>query len=130
MYAVDSICARRYGGGVWAVEYTDEFGQWWDTLSSEEQQGIDAAVGLLEQRGPGLGRPLVDTMEGSRHPNMKELRVGTMRILFAFDPRRTALLLIGGDKRGHWQEFYERAIPLADRLFDVHLAELESEGDT
>jgi hypothetical protein len=115
---------------VWAVEYTDEFGQWWDTLSSEEQQGIDAAVGLLEQRGPDLGRPLVDTIEGSRHPNMKELRVGTMRLLFAFDPRRTALLLIGGDKRGHWQEFYARAIPLADRLFDVHLAELESEGDT
>ena len=130
MYAVDSICARRYGGGVWAVEYTDEFGQWWDTLSSEEQQGIDAAVGLLEQRGPDLGRPLVDTIEGSRHPNMKELRVGTMRLLFAFDPRRTALLLIGGDKRGHWQEFYARAIPLADRLFDVHLAELEREGDT
>jgi len=89
---------------VWAVEFTDEFGQWWDTLSSEEQQGIDAAVGLLEQRGPGLGRPLVDTIEGSRHANMKELRVGTVRLLFAFrsaahgdpaDRRRQARALAG-----------------------------------
>jgi hypothetical protein len=99
-----------------------------DTLSTEEQQGLDAAVRLLEQRGPGLGRPLVDSIEGSRHANMKELRVGTIRVLFAFDPTRTAILLIGGDKRGRWQEFYERMIPLADRLFDEHLAELESEG--
>ncbi len=115
---------------MWAVEYTDEFGQWWDTLAPDEQQGIDAAVGLLEERGPGLDRPLVDTIEGSRHPNMKELRVGTTRILFAFDPRRTAILLVGGDKRGRWQEFYERTIPPADRLFDEHLTGLESEGDT
>jgi len=110
---------------VWEVEYTDEFGAWWDTLSAEEQQGIDAAVGLLADQGPGLGRPLADTVTGSRHPNMKELRVGTIRVLFAFDPRRTAVLLIGGDKRDRWQEFYETRIPLADRLWDEHLAELE-----
>jgi len=115
---------------VWNVEYTDEFGAWWETLSAGEQQAIDGAVGLLEQRGPGLGRPLVDSIEGSRHPNMKELRAGTMRVLFAFDPRRSAILLIGGDKRDRWQEFYERMIPLADRLYDEHLAELESEGAT
>lgn len=113
---------------MWDVEFTDEFGAWWDTLSGEEQQGIDAAVRVLEQRGPGLGRPLVDSVTGSRHPNMKELRAGTIRILFAFDPRRSAILLIGGDKRGRWQEFYERMIPLADDLFDEHLAGLESEG--
>lgn len=59
---------------------------------------------------------------------MKELRAGTLRVLFAFDPRRTAILLIGGDKRDRWQEFYERMIPLADELFDEHLAALESEG--
>jgi hypothetical protein len=113
---------------VWDVEFTDQFEAWWDTLSSEEQQSIDAAVRLLEQRGPGLGRPLVDSIEGSRHANMKELRAGTIRVLFAFDPRRSAILLIGGDKRDRWQEFYERTIPIADDLFDEHLAALESEG--
>lgn len=83
---------------------------------------------MLEERGPALGRPLVDSVEGSRHANMKELRVGTIRILFAFEPRRAAILLIGGDKRDRWQEFYEQMIPLADELFDEHLMELESEG--
>jgi hypothetical protein len=115
---------------VWDVEYTDEFGGWWEMLTTDEQQSIDAAVRLLQQRGPSLGRPLVDTIEGSRHANMKELRLGTIRVLFAFDPRRTAILLIGGDKRDRWQEFYERMIPLADRLYDEHLAQLESEGGT
>lgn len=61
---------------------------------------------------------------------MKELRANTIRILFAFDPRRSAILLIGGDKRGRWQEFYERMIPLADDVFDEHLAALQREGDT
>jgi len=113
---------------VWDVEFTEQFEAWWDTLSPEEQQSIDAAVRVLEQRGPALGRPLVDSVEGSRHANMKELRAGTLRVLFAFDPRRTAILLIGGDKRDRWQEFYEQMIPLADQLFDEHLAALEREG--
>ena len=113
---------------MWSVEVTDQFEQWWNILSVEGQQAIDAAVGLLEQRGPGLGRPLVDTVNGSRHQNMKELRAGTIRVLFAFDPKRTAILLIGGDKRGRWQEFYEQMIPLADELFDEHLEEIESKG--
>jgi hypothetical protein len=113
---------------VWEVEFTDQFEAWWETLSAEQQQGIDAAVRLLEERGPGLGRPLVDSVGGSRHRNMKELRVGTIRVLFCFDPRRIAILLRGGDKRDRWQEFYEQMIPLADELFDEHLAELESEG--
>jgi hypothetical protein len=112
---------------VWEVEFTDRFGEWWDTLTMSEQQSIDAAVGVLEQRGPGLGRPLVDTVEGSRHANMKELRASTMRVLFAFDPARSAILLIGGDKRDRWQQFYAEMIPLADQLFDEHLAELQKE---
>jgi hypothetical protein len=112
---------------VWEVEFTDQFGVWWDTLTVSEQQSIDAAVGVLEQRGPGLGRPLVDTVEGSRHANMKELRASTTRVLFAFDPTRSAILLIGGDKRDRWQKFYAEMIPLADQLFDEHLAELEKE---
>jgi hypothetical protein len=113
---------------MWTVEYTDQFGEWWDTLTAEDQQAIDAAVRLLEESGPGLGRPLADTVEGSRHQNMKELRVRTIRILFAFDPRRTAILLIGGDKRGRWQTFYDEMIPLADRLYDEHLEEIKREG--
>jgi hypothetical protein len=113
---------------VWDVEVTDQFEQWWDTLSIEEQESIEAAVELLEQQGPGLGRPLVDTVKGSRHANMKELRAGTTRVLFAFDPKRTAILLIGGDKRDRWQEFCVQMIPLADDLLDEHLKELESEG--
>jgi len=113
---------------VWDVEFTDQFGAWWETLRVEDQQGIDAAVRVLEQRGTGLGRPLVDSVVGSRHANMKELRVGTIRILFAFDPRRAAILLLGGDKRDRWQELYAQMIPRADQLLDEHLADLESEG--
>lgn len=77
-----------------------------------------------------LGRPLVDTIRGSRHANMKELRPpgGNLRVLFAFNPRRTAILLIGGDKTGRWQEWYDEMIPAADDLYDLHLRELEREG--
>jgi hypothetical protein len=80
---------------MWQIEFTDEFGEWWNELSEEEQEEIDARVRVLEHRGPGLGRPLVDSIASSRHPNMKELRGGSIRILFAFDPRRVAILLIG-----------------------------------
>jgi len=80
--------------------------------------------------GPGLGRPTVDTLNGSRFPNMKELRtnfgVHAIRILFAFDPRRTAILLIGGDKAGE-KKFYDRMIPVADRLYQEHLDALDRE---
>ncbi len=114
----------------WEVEYTDEFGDWWNTLGQEDQEMIDAAVEILEERGPSLGRPLVDTIAGSRHKNMKELRppVGNIRILFAFDTRRSAILLIGGDKTGQWSTWYEKMIPVADRLYNEHLEELEKGG--
>jgi len=114
----------------WDIEYTDEFFDWWQTLSAREQRPIIAAIEVLEQRGPGLGRPLVDTIHGSRHPNLKELRPrgGNIRILFAFDPRRTAILLLGGDKTDRWQEWYAEMIPLADDLYDAYLAELRQEG--
>ena len=113
---------------MWDVEFTDQFERWWDTLTVEEQETINAAINLLKQRGPSLGRPSVDTVKGSRHANMKELRAGTIRVLFAFDPTRTAILLIGGDKRDRWQAFYNEIVPLADGLFDQHLTELETEG--
>jgi hypothetical protein len=113
---------------VWDIEVTDQFVEWWDSLTVEEQRLIASAIDVLEQRGPSLGRPLVDTLKGSRHANMKELRAGTIRVMFAFDPARTAIVLIGGDKRGNWTAFYARVIPLADDLYDEHLIEIESQG--
>jgi hypothetical protein len=74
----------------WEVEYTDQFGEWWDDLTEGQQESITAAVKVLERRGPALGRPLVDTIRQSRHANMKELipPASNLRVLFAFDPRR------------------------------------------
>jgi hypothetical protein len=116
---------------MWEVEFTDEFGEWWDSLLEEEQESIAASVDVLRQLGPQLGRPHVDVIQGSRHSNMKELRTQhqgrPLRTLFAFDPRRRAILLIGGDKTGD-DRFYERMVPIADQLYDVHLATLEKEG--
>ena len=117
---------------MWQVEYTDQFEQWWDQLSMEEQAAIDVTVEVLQERGPGLGRPFVDTVKGSRHANMKELRPrgGFIRILFAFGPRRMAILLVGGDKRNRWSSWYKEMIPVADRLFDEHLETLQREEET
>ena len=114
--------------GRWEVEYTEQFEAWWITLSIEEQRHIAQAVELLAEHGPSLGRPLVDTVTGSRHVNMKELRASATRTLFAFDPRRSAILLFGGDKSGKWQSWYRHSIPLADDLFDEHLHTLADEG--
>jgi hypothetical protein len=113
---------------VWEVEYADQFGEWWHELPADLQKQVAASVHLLAERGPGLGRPAVDTVTASRHPNMKELRIGTIRVFFIFDPRRTAILLVAGDKRGRWEDFYDRMIPLADDLYDDHLEELRKEG--
>src|ERR1043166_2606774 len=115
----------------WNVEYTDEFGRWYEELSEGIQDDIDRMVGVLEARGPQLPFPYSSGIAGSRHHHMRELRVQSrgspVRIFYAFDPRRTAILLIGGDKTGD-KHFYERMIPLADRLYDEHLKELKKEG--
>lgn len=109
------------------VEFTDEFESWWNDLSEAEQAEIDAKVDLLEERGPTLSRLHADRIESSRHSNMKELRGKVaerhLRVLFAFDPLRTALLLLGGDKTDdpHW---YDKFVPIADDLFDQHLREI------
>ena len=111
---------------MWEVLFTDEFGDWFEGLREAQKDAVIARVGLLETVGPALGRPTVDTIKGSRHPNMKELRVskgGAIRVLFAFDPRRHAVLLLGGDKSGRWASWYIEAIPLADKLFDEYLCE-------
>ena len=117
----------------WSIEYTDEFGEWWQTLAVEEQEDLTAGVELLEERGPHLGYPYSSGILGSRHGHMRELRVQSggrpLRVFYAFDPLRSAILLIGGDKTGDSQ-FYERYIPIADRLYDEHLQELRKEGLT
>lgn len=114
----------------WEVEYTDQFGAWFEHLTEREQDSVTVAVELLQERGPGLGRPIVDTISTSRHATMKELRPrrGNLRILFAFDPRRMAIPLIGGDKSGRWEAWYREFVPIADRLSDEHLDILEQEG--
>jgi hypothetical protein len=116
---------------MWEVEYTDEFAAWWQALDENEQESIAASVELLRQLGPHLPRPHADTVATSKHSNMKELRTQhrgrPLRTLFAFDPRRCAILLIGGDKTGD-DRFYERMIPAADRLYDEHLQTLREEG--
>lgn len=103
---------------------------WWESLSEAEQEDIDAKVRLLEQRGPALGRPHVDSVKGSKHSNMKELIVQhagrPYRVLFALDPRRCVILLIGGDKTGN-KRWYEEYVPVADRLYDEHLETLQRE---
>ena len=115
----------------WEVEYTNEFGDWWGTLSEAEQESLAASVQLLEERGPNLGFPHSSGINGSKHSHMRELRTQhagrPFRTLYAFDPRRNAILLLGGDKTGD-DRWYEVNVPLADRLYDEHLAELKKEG--
>ena len=94
---------------------------------------INDALRILTEHGPGLGRPLVDSIVGSGHRNMKELRPGSsgrseVRILFAFDPRRRAILLLAGDKQGAWAKWYRRNIPVADDRYDEHLEQLNKGG--
>lgn len=116
----------------WNVEYTDEFGAWWGGLTEAEQESLAASVQLLEHRGPLLGHPHSSGINGSQHGHMRELRTQhggkPYRTLYAFDPRRMAILLIGGDKTGD-NRWYEVHVPIADRLYDQHLDQLRLEGE-
>ena len=116
---------------MWNVEYTDELGAWWAELTEAEQESIDASVRLLEQKGPNLGFPHSSGIEGSRHAHMRELRVQHQgrpyRIIYAFDPRRCAILLLGGDKTGN-DRWYIVHVPIADNLYDTHMESLRKEG--
>jgi hypothetical protein len=115
----------------WPVEYTDEFGEWWETLIPEEQEDVSAYVILLQRAGPALRYPYSSAIQSSRYSHMRELRVQhagrPYRVLYAFDPLRSAILLIGGDKTGN-DRWYETFVPIADRLYDEHLRQLEDEG--
>jgi hypothetical protein len=117
----------------WEVEYTDEFEAWWNELSEGEQEDVNAKVFLLQRFGPALRRPHSGAIASSTHPHMKELIIQhaerPYRVLYAFDPRRCAILLLGGDKTGN-DRWYEEFVPIAERLYDQHLAALEKEGLT
>lgn len=114
----------------WDIEYTDEFGEWWDCLAEGEQESVRATVKLLGDYGPTLPFPHSSGVKGSRHDHMRELRIQhagrPFRVLYAFDPRRCAILLIGGDKTGN-DRWYEEHVPVADRLYDEHLETLKRE---
>lgn len=114
----------------WIVEVGDEFEPEFDALHEDVQTEILALTRLLQQFGPQLGRPRVDTLNGSRHANMKELRFsavdGEWRVAFAFDPKRNAILLVAGDKSGvNEKRFYKQLIAKADHRFDAHLIRLK-----
>lgn len=121
---------------MWRVEL-ELIEEWLDTLDKETIADIFFALERLQQAGPALGRPLVDTIAGSRLRNMKELRPPSpkgseIRILFAFDPNRMAIMLVGGDKasgkrkKDKWSGWYKTAIPKAERLYEQHLRNLEA----
>jgi hypothetical protein len=116
---------------MWEVEYTDEFEMWWIGLSEIEQIDVCAYVGLLEKCGPSLKFPYSSGMIASKHPHMRELRVQhkgrPYRVLYAFDPRRVGILLLGGDKTGH-SRWYEEFLPIADKIYDEHILTLIREG--
>jgi hypothetical protein len=117
----------------WEINFADEFEPEFDELNETVQDECYAHLRLLEKFGPSLGRPHVDTLNGSKHANMKELRFnadnGVWRLAFAFDPDRHGILLICGDKSGTSQKrFYKDLIKQADKRFDNHLAELKKRG--
>jgi hypothetical protein len=115
----------------WSVIFHNDFDREFESLPEAVQDGLLAHAGLLKTFGPGLGRPRVDTLNGSRHANMKELRFdaadGVWRFAFAFDPDRQAIVLVGGDKSGvSAKRFYRQLIQKADNRFDDHLARIGS----
>jgi hypothetical protein len=114
----------------WTVLFDEEFAEWLQSVDEGLRIRIVAHVDLLEERGPNLGRPRVDTVKGSTYPNMKELTIQygglPWRILFAFDPNRDAILLFGGMKAGN-KRWYQEHVPIADQRFKRHLESLENE---
>ncbi len=110
----------------WEIEFGGSTEQWYAGLRSKERIEIGKALTAIRQQGPGLRRPLVGTISHSRHRNMREARSagGNLRILFAFDPNRRAVLLVGGDKTHKWDKWYRENVPQADRIYDRHLHDI------
>lgn len=121
----------------WEVYLTDDVDRWLDGLAGVDRGSyvqVVAAIEVLAAVGPSLGRPLVDTVKGSRLHGLKELRPGSsgeteLRLLFMFDPWRSAILLVGGDKSGDWTGWYRRAIPRAEELYGLYLQERQAEEE-
>jgi hypothetical protein len=118
----------------WEIYVTDEVREWINALDATSHRLVVQAIDILADRGPALGRPLVDHVEHSRVQNLKELRPGSvgrseLRVLFVFDPWRSAILLVAGDKSGNWRPWYREAIPRAEHLLEIYLkARAEEEG--
>ncbi len=116
----------------WEVEFTNEFGEWWDSLDESEQEDTRAYVNLLRQYGPQLPFPYTTGVQQSRYRHMRELRVQhagrPYRVLYAFDPRRSAVLLVGGEKTGLGNRWYDEYVPIADRLYEEYIEEIKKEG--
>jgi hypothetical protein len=115
----------------WEIEYTDDFGIWWEGLDESEQVSVDVSVGLLEEKGPDLGYPHSSNIQDSQLAHLRELRIQhrgqPYRVLYAFDPRRVAILLLGGKKTGD-DRWYKVHIPKAEKLYAELLEELKKEG--
>jgi hypothetical protein len=115
----------------WIIEYTDEFEGWWGKIVSDDRKAVDASVILLETYGPSLPFPHSTKVAGTkRFHHLRELRVQSrgkpLRVLYAFDPRRTVILLLGGDKTGD-KRWYKVNVPIAERLYQKHLSEIAVE---
>ncbi|MCL2586375.1 MAG: type II toxin-antitoxin system RelE/ParE family toxin [Streptosporangiales bacterium] len=125
------------GAAQWEILLTTEVEAFFDELYESDavsHQLVNQAVLVLERNGPSEGRPLVGSIAGSKIANMKELRPPStarseVRILLVFDPWRSAILLVAGDKAGQWAKWYRRAIPRAERLYDQYLAERKKEEE-
>ena len=127
LYALDRICILVHTPNMsWQIEFHPDFDPEYDTYTSPVRDELLAQLRVLEDFGPRLGRPRVDTLKGSRHSSMKELRFqaddGVWRVAFAFDPDRKALVLAAGNKSGvSERRFYRTLIKKADERFDAHL---------
>jgi hypothetical protein len=113
--------------GEWSIYLVNEVRDWIRQLDAPTYQRVIQALDLLAEAGPGLGRPLVDSIHGSVIANLKELRPGSVRILFVYDPWRSAILLVAGDKAGQWRTWYQTAIPLAEQRYEIYLKERADE---
>lgn len=116
---------------MWTIETTNTFDEWFDILDDIDRTNVLASMIVLQERGPMLSRPYADTVKGSCHSNMKELRVQSkgdpIRAFFAFDPKRKGVLLCAGNKTGNDKRFYDEMIQIADREFTAHLERLNQE---
>lgn len=129
-----NACINIIAVAQWEVILVAEVAAWFETLAEgdwDSAEQVEDAIDMLAATGPTLGRPLVDRIKGAENHHLKELRPGSsgnseIRILFAFDPVRRAVLLVAGDKTGNWQGWYNTNIPIAEKRYQAHLADLET----